>query len=86
MAGDQARRTAKLTRTASTAWPARPTGRWHRCLRTNRSGSLPGRAGKRGSATPECQTPAIPSNRHRRRLDIRANLGSNGCGDTGRVR
>jgi hypothetical protein len=34
----------------------------------------------------KCQTLALSSNRHRKRLDIRANLGSNRCSNTGRSR
>ena len=40
-------------------------------------------AGRRG---PKCQTRALSSNRHRIRLDIRTNLGSNRWSDAGRVR
>ena len=35
---------------------------------------------------PQCQTLALSSNRHRRRLDIRTNLGSNRWTNAGRVR
>ncbi len=34
----------------------------------------------------KCRTPALSSNRHRRRLDIRTNLGSNRWTNAGRVR
>ena len=44
------------------------------------------RAPRGRSVSPECQTPPLSSNRHRIRLDIRTNLGSNRWSNAGRVR
>ena len=51
----------------------------------NLSGPGPA-AAPRSFSAPKCQTSALSSNRHRIRLDIRTNLGSNRWSNAGRVR
>ena len=78
-----------------TGHPRLPGARGHspRTLVPGRPGCLPrtqrsrsGQAPPRPFSEPKCQTPALSSNRHRIRLDIRTNLGSNRWSNAGRVR
>ena len=82
------RATSWLDRTGHPAASRSALGLASRCLGCPASSASPGpgRRVRDASAGAKCQTPALSSNRHRRRLDIRANLGSNRWTNAGRVR